>query len=251
MASSFPTNLDSFTTKQDDVDNVLASHVNDLQNAVVAAQTKIGINSSADTNSIDYKVSHIPSQVEDNITDGHTTIAPSGNAVFDALALKATLDSPVFTTKIQTPTIELGHASDTTIGRVSAGVMSVEGVTVPTISSTNTVTNKRNQKRVYSTTSLATLTPEIDTYDVFCLTAQAAALTIANPVTSTPANSEMMLIKILDDGTSRSLSYGNQYTFLSSAALPIGTTAGKTTYILFMYNSAVSKWVCVSVGYDA
>jgi hypothetical protein len=38
--------------------------------------------------------------------------------------------------------IELGHASDTTIARVSAGVISVEGVTVPTISSTNTLTNK-------------------------------------------------------------------------------------------------------------
>jgi hypothetical protein len=32
--------------------------------------------------------SDIVSQVEDNITDGHTTIAPSGNAVFDALAGK-------------------------------------------------------------------------------------------------------------------------------------------------------------------
>jgi hypothetical protein len=42
--------------------------------------------------------SDIVSQVEDNITDGHTTIAPSGNAVFDALALKAPLISPSFTT---------------------------------------------------------------------------------------------------------------------------------------------------------
>ena len=39
-------------------------------------------------------------------------------------------------------TIELGHATDTTLARVSAGVMSVEGVTVPTISSTSTLTNK-------------------------------------------------------------------------------------------------------------
>lgn len=44
--------------------------------------------------------SDIVSQVEDNITDGHTTIAPSGNAVFDALALKAPLTSPTFATSI-------------------------------------------------------------------------------------------------------------------------------------------------------
>jgi len=38
--------------------------------------------------------------------------------------------------------IELGHASDTTIARASAGVISVEGVAVPTISSASTLTNK-------------------------------------------------------------------------------------------------------------
>ena len=38
--------------------------------------------------------------------------------------------------------IELGHATDTTLSRSSAGVLAVEGVVVPTISSTNTLTNK-------------------------------------------------------------------------------------------------------------
>lgn len=48
----------------------------------------------------------------------------------------ATTDSPQFNA------INLGHATDTTIARVSAGVIAVEGVTVPTISSTSTLTNK-------------------------------------------------------------------------------------------------------------
>jgi hypothetical protein len=39
-------------------------------------------------------------------------------------------------------TIELGHATDTTIARASAGVVTIEGVAVPTISSTSTLTNK-------------------------------------------------------------------------------------------------------------
>lgn len=38
--------------------------------------------------------------------------------------------------------IELGHASDTTLTRSAAGVLAVEGVVVPTISSTSTLTNK-------------------------------------------------------------------------------------------------------------
>ena len=39
-------------------------------------------------------------------------------------------------------TLELGHATDTTLSRSSAGVLAVEGVVVPTISSTNTLSNK-------------------------------------------------------------------------------------------------------------
>ena len=38
--------------------------------------------------------------------------------------------------------VELGHASDTTLSRASAGVVAVEGVNVVTVSSTDTLTNK-------------------------------------------------------------------------------------------------------------
>jgi hypothetical protein len=38
--------------------------------------------------------------------------------------------------------IELGHASDTTIARSAAGIITVEGVVVDTISAANTLTNK-------------------------------------------------------------------------------------------------------------
>jgi hypothetical protein len=38
--------------------------------------------------------------------------------------------------------VELGHATDTTLARVSAGVVSIEGVNVVTTSSTDTLTNK-------------------------------------------------------------------------------------------------------------
>jgi hypothetical protein len=69
--------------------------------------------------------SDIVSQVEDNITDGHTTIAPSGNAVFDALALKAPLNSPTF-------------VDDITIGGagVATGIVKISGTTSGTVSIT-------------------------------------------------------------------------------------------------------------------
>lgn len=41
MASSFPGAIDSFTTKVDGVDDVMAAHVNDLQDSVVAIETML------------------------------------------------------------------------------------------------------------------------------------------------------------------------------------------------------------------
>jgi hypothetical protein len=43
---------------------------------------------------------------------------------------------------VQFEALELGHASDTTLSRSAAGRLAVEGVNVPTISSTDTLTNK-------------------------------------------------------------------------------------------------------------
>lgn len=57
-----------------------------------------------------------------------------------ALALNTT-DNPQFAT------IELGHASQNTLSAAS-GVLSIEGVVIPTISSTNTLTNKTLQAAI-------------------------------------------------------------------------------------------------------
>ena len=38
MPTNFPTNPDSYTTKVDGVDNVMAAHINDLQDAMMAVQ---------------------------------------------------------------------------------------------------------------------------------------------------------------------------------------------------------------------
>jgi hypothetical protein len=55
-------------------------------------------------------------------------------------------NSPTFTTPVlgtaSATAIELGHATDTTIARASAGVVTIEGVNVVTTSSTDTLTNK-------------------------------------------------------------------------------------------------------------
>lgn len=54
MAASFPTSLKSFTTKTDDVDDVLASHVNDMQDEIVAIETALGAGLSTSVRQIVY-----------------------------------------------------------------------------------------------------------------------------------------------------------------------------------------------------
>lgn len=55
---AFPSTLDSFTTKYDGVSDVLAADINNLQAAVLALETKVGINNSTDASSLDYKTVH-------------------------------------------------------------------------------------------------------------------------------------------------------------------------------------------------
>lgn len=63
-------------------------------------------------------------------------------------AILTSLTAPQFTT------IELGAASDTTLARVSAGKISVEGVNVVTVSSTDTLTNKTLTSPILTTPTL-------------------------------------------------------------------------------------------------
>jgi hypothetical protein len=56
MSTQFPTAIDSFTTKTGG-QTIDEAHINNLQDAVVALQTKVGINSSSVQTTLDYKIS--------------------------------------------------------------------------------------------------------------------------------------------------------------------------------------------------
>jgi hypothetical protein len=119
---------------------------------------------------------------------GASTLAinpTAGQAItFDSTV---TLDAGVVAgiTSLSTTVIELGHASDTTLARVSAGVVSVEGVNIVTTSSTDTLTNKTintndNSVLLDIPTAVSGTTDTIDTNDVgmFKRYTSASAVTI-------------------------------------------------------------------------
>ena len=290
MAATFPTGLNNFVAN----DTIESEEWN-------AIETKIGIDSSAVTTSLDYLLKNSASSnpghkhtlangatditasaAELNILDGATlTVAElnyvdgvtsaiqtqiGGKAATDqtmyigttgvainrgsaALTLAGiTLTTPDIgtpsagtltsctglpltglvndiTTALGVGSLELGHATDTTLSRSAAGVLAVEGVVIPSISSINTLTNKRIQPRSSTTTSTATLTPDLATANVWQLTAQAGALTIAAP-TGTPVLGEVIHILIKDNATAQAITWNATYKAMGEA-LKTTTTISK------------------------
>jgi hypothetical protein len=110
---------------------------------------------------------------------------------------------------------------------------------------TQTLTNKRIDKRVTSITSSATPTPNANTDDEYNITALTETATFGAP-TGSPINGQTLLIRIKDDGTARALAFNAIYRFSADMPAPTTTTISKTIYLGFIYNSADSKWDCIA-----
>lgn len=149
------------------------------------------------------------------------------------------------TTALGVGSIELGHASDTTLSRSAAGVLAVEGVTVPTVSGTSTLTNKRVTPRIGSTASSATPSIDTDSFDQYNITALAAAITSVT-VTGTPTDGQKLMVRIKDNGTARAIAWGSSFLASGAAALPTTTVISKTHLVGFIYDSTAAKWICVA-----
>lgn len=151
----------------------------------------------------------------------------------------ATTDSPEFAG------INLGHASDTTLSRASAGVIAVEGVAIPSISSTNTLTNKRITKRTGTTTSSATPTINTDNVDFYSLTAQTVDITsFTTNLSGTPTEGQTLWIAITGTAA-RAITWGASFE-ASTVALPTTTVSTNRLDVGFVWNTVTSKWRCIA-----
>jgi hypothetical protein len=129
------------------------------------------------------------------------------------------------------------------------GAITLAAASIATYAGTETLTNKRINPRVSTTTSTATLTPDISAFDQYNLTAQAASLTIAAP-TGTPVDGNKLIFRLLDNGTARSLTWNATYTIIG-VTLPTTTVINKTTYVGCVYNSNNTRWDVVAVTTQA
>lgn len=101
---------------------------------------------------------------------------------------------------------------------------------------------------VQSVASNATVTPTFAD-DLVKITAQAAALNLANP-TGTAVEGWGITIRIKDNGTARAITYGTQYRAIG-VTLPTTTVVNKTLYIGMIFNTTDTKWDVVSVAQEA
>lgn len=182
-----------------------------------------------------------------------TTIARVSAGVISVEGVTVILanSSPTFGTITTTGNIELGNASDTTLSRSSAGVLAVEGIVIPSISSTNTLTNKRITKRVLSAAAYTTDTGSSlngDTQDMFIVTAQTGALKFNNP-SGTPTDGQTLVISVASSTTSaRALTWDTAFGS-TTVSLPSTTAATTATLTIgFIWSASKSLWQCVAVA---
>lgn len=101
---------------------------------------------------------------------------------------------------------------------------------------------------VQSVTSSATVTPTFSD-DIVLITAQAAALALANP-TGTAIPNLGMVIRIKDNGTARAITYDTQYRAIG-VTLPTTTVISKTVYLACIWNATDTKMDVLAVGQEA
>ena len=146
-----------------------------------------------------------------------------------------------------TGTTNFGTSGQVLTSAGSAATPTWGDVVTPT--GTQTLTNKRINPRISSTTSTATLTVNSDSFDQAVLTAQAVALSVAAP-TGTPVNGQKLTLRFKDNATAQTISWTTTSGGFRviGCTLPTTTVISKVVYIGCIYNSDETFWDVVSVG---
>ena len=143
-------------------------------------------------------------------------------------------DSPQFTA------VNVGHATDTTLARVSAGLASIEGDTIALLTATQTMSSKTLAdvlltgaigEEVFTLPS--STTPELDPADG---TVQKWTLTGASTPTEVFADGESITLMI-DDGTAYAITWPTMTWVNNAGVAPTLATTGFTTVALWHFGT--------------
>jgi hypothetical protein len=127
---------------------------------------------------------------------------------------------------------------------IEAAVTGPTGILVGT-TTTQTLSNKRINPRIYTTATATAITPDIASYDEYCVNQLATALTINAPI-GTPLDGNKLIFRILDNGTVRTLTWNPIFTAIG-VTLPPVTVINKTVYVGCIYNAYFARWDVIAV----
>lgn len=117
--------------------------------------------------------------------------------------------------------------------------------TLSTLAGAENLTNKRITKRVATTPSAATPLIDVDATDAFYITALATNIT-QMLIGGAGERAQELEIWITDNGVSRFISWGPDWTSSLDMLLPDTTTPNESIYTRFSWNPEILKWVLVS-----
>jgi|TARA_R110002126_G_scaffold13327_4_gene57997 hypothetical protein len=172
------------------------------------------------------------------VGDGTTDpVAESGTTLRTSIGV-GTGDSPQFTG------VELGHANDSTITRVSAGLIAVEGNTVPLLALAQTF-SKAQAGSITALSDGANISVDLSANNHFSVTL-GGNRTLDNPTNIVAGTSGSFFIT--QDGTgSRTLAFGAYYDFPAGTAPTLTTTAAAVDRIDYIARTTTSLH-CVWTG---
>lgn len=225
------------------INGATPTEVSYLSGVTSAVQTQLGAKVNTGTSPTNNQMVAFSDSTGNNIKSaGFSTgsvILTSTASISGASWLNTSISSA--TDKAISPSAVNTHQNATT------GVHGVSGTIVGT-SDIQTLTNKRVTKRVGTTASSSTPTPNADANDMYTVTALAANATFGAP-TGTPTDGQSLVIRIKDNATARTLAWNAAYRAVGSI-LPTTTVTSKTMYLAFIYNSADSKWDMVAYNQE-
>lgn len=188
---------------------------------------------------------------------------PSSGTLTNCTGLPVSSIVASTTSAIGVGTIELGHASDTTIARVSAGVVSIEGVNIVTVSSSNTLTNKTLTDPALGNSNITGIKQATfnGVYDVGNSSTAATVnwtngliqkITMTGNATLTftaPTATSRCTLQVIQDATgSRTVTWPT-IKWAGAAAPTLTTTASRTDIVTFVYDGT-SYWGSASLNFN-
>jgi hypothetical protein len=249
---AYPTTLDDFTPHVDGVDEIMALDVNELQAAIEAIEAKLGIDNSADTGSIDYKLAQKAPLTSPTFGTSITGSYLTASEMLGTDASKNIISLPVATYPSLT---ELSYVKGVTSGiqsqlngKQASGSYELSTNKVTSISGASTDTQYPSAKLVYDQLALkaALISPTFATSITGSyLTASEMLITDADkkivsaPVATYPSLTELSYIKGLSSAIQTQLNAkapSANPTFTGTVILPktleIQDTSADHQYVL-------------------